>query len=40
MDRPPRYRLTEAEKDALLDEQGALIERLAARRAELEAALT
>ena len=39
MNRPPRYRLTDAEKDALLDEQGALIERLAARIAELEAAL-
>ena len=40
MNRPPRYRLTAAEKDALLDEQAALIERLAARIAELEAALT
>ena len=39
MNRPPRYRLTDAEKDALLDEQAALIERLAARVAELEAAL-
>jgi transposase len=38
MNRPPRYRLTDAEKDALLEEQGALIERLAARVAELEAA--
>ena len=36
---PPRYRLTDAEKDALLDEQAALIERLAARIAELESAL-
>jgi len=34
---PPRYRLSEAEKDALLLEQAALIERLAARVAELEA---
>ncbi len=39
MNRPPRYRLTDAEKDRLLDEQNALIERLAARIAELEAAL-
>ena len=39
MNRPPRYRLSDAEKDALLDEQSALIERLAARVAELEAAL-
>ena len=39
MNRPPRYRLTDAEKDALLDEQAALIERLAARVAELEAVL-
>jgi transposase len=37
MDKPPRYRLSEAEKDALLLEQAALIERLAARVAELEA---
>lgn len=34
---PPRYRLSETEKDALLAEQAALIERLAARIAELEA---
>ena len=34
---PPRIRLTEAEKDALLLEQAALIERMAARIAELEA---
>lgn len=34
---PPRYRLSEAEKDALLAEQAALIERMAARIAELEA---
>ena len=34
---PPRYRLSEAEKDALLLEQAALIERMAARIAELEA---
>ncbi len=40
MDRPSRYRLTAAEKKRLLDEQGALIERLAVRVAELEAALT
>ena len=33
----PRIRLTEAEKDALLLEQAALIERMAARIAELEA---
>ena len=31
MEKPPRYRLSEAEKDALLVEQAALIERLAAR---------
>lgn len=36
---PPRYRLRDAEKDALLLEQAALIERLAARVAELEALL-
>jgi len=36
---PPRYRLSDAEKDALLIEQAALIERLAARVAELEALL-
>lgn len=34
---PPRIRLTEAEKDALLLEQAALIGRMAARIAELEA---
>ena len=34
MEKPPRYRLSEAEKDALLVEQAALIERLAARVAE------
>lgn len=34
---PPRYHLSEAEKEALLLEQAALIERLAARVAELEA---
>ena len=39
MNRRLRYRLTDAEKDALLEEQAALIERLAARIAELEAAL-
>lgn len=37
MDTPPRYRLSDAEKDVLLVEQAALIERLAARVAELEA---
>jgi transposase len=37
MRKPPRHRLTEAEKDALLLEQAALIARLAARVAELEA---
>ena len=36
---PPRYRLSDAEKDALLFEQAALIERLVARVAELEALL-
>ncbi|HYH19757.1 MAG TPA: IS66 family transposase [Azospirillum sp.] len=36
---PPRYRLSDAEKDALLLEQAALIERLVARVAELEALL-
>jgi transposase len=35
---PTRYRLSDAEKDALLTEQAALIERMAARIAELEAA--
>ena len=34
---PLRYRLSEAEEDALLAEQAALIERMAARIAELEA---
>jgi transposase len=34
---PPRFGLSEAEKDALLLEQAAMIERLAARIAELEA---
>ena len=37
---PTRYRLSDAEKDALLLEQAALIERMAARISELEAALT
>src|SRR5512143_1308920 len=37
MTEPPRYRLSEAEKDALLVGQAARIERLAARVAELEA---
>jgi transposase len=36
---PFRYRLNDREKDALLSEQAALIERLAARVAELEALL-
>jgi transposase len=36
---PPCIRLTEAEKDALLLQQAALIERMAARIAELEARL-
>src|SRR5512135_2240350 len=43
MHRRPRYHLTDAEKDALLEEQleepAAVIERMAARIAELEAAL-
>ena len=37
MNRPPRIGLSEAEKDVLLLEQAALIERLAARISELEA---
>lgn len=37
MTRPPRYRLTDAEKDALLDRQAQLIEALMARIAALEA---
>ncbi len=36
---PFRYRLSDREKDALLAEQAALIERLAARVKELEALL-
>jgi len=36
---PVRYRLSDAEKDALLMEQAALIERMAARISELEAAI-
>jgi transposase len=36
---PFRFRLSEAEKDALLMQQAALIERMAARIAELEAAV-
>ena len=36
---PFRYRLSDREKDALLTEQAALIERQAARMAELEALL-
>jgi transposase len=39
MTSPFRYRLSDREKDALLTEQAALIERLAARVAELEALL-
>ena len=39
MPAPFRYRLSDREKDALLTEQAALIERLAARVAELEALL-
>ena len=39
MKTPTRYRLNEAEKDALLEEQAALIELMAARISELEAAL-
>lgn len=37
MEKPPIYRLSDAEKDALIRDQMALIERLAARVAELEA---
>ena len=37
MTNSPHYRLSDAEKDALLAEQAALIERMAARIAELEA---
>ena len=36
---PPRILLSDAEKDRLLIEQAAMIERLAARIAELEAML-
>ena len=36
---PPRFGLSDAEKDALLLEQAAMIQRLAARIAELEAIL-
>lgn len=36
---PTRFRLSDADKDALLMEQAALIERMAARIAELEAAI-
>jgi transposase len=39
MTQPFRYRLSDREKDALLSEQAALIERLAARVKELEALL-
>ncbi len=40
MARQSRYRLSDAEKDALLDDQAALIEKLAARIVNLEAALS
>lgn len=40
MTKGPRYRLSDAEKDALLDDQAALIEAMAARIAELEARLS
>lgn len=40
MTKRPRYRLSDAEKDALLDEQAALIEAQAVRIAELEARLS
>lgn len=40
MERRHRYRLSEAEKDALLDDQSALIDAQAARIKELEAALS
>lgn len=36
MEKPPTYRLTDAEKDALIADQAALIQRLAARVTELE----
>jgi transposase len=36
---PIRYRLSDADKNALLMEQAALIERIAERISELEAAL-
>ena len=36
---PPRYGLSDAEKDALLLEQAEMIQRLATRIAELEAIL-
>lgn len=36
MEKPPSYRLTEAEKDALIADQAALIQRLVARVTELE----
>ena len=39
MARPPRINLSDADKDRLLIEQASMIERLAARIAELEAAL-
>jgi transposase len=37
---PPRIHLSDADKDRLLIEQAAMIERLAARIAELEAVLS
>ena len=40
MVKQPRYRLSDAEKDALLDDQAALIEAQATRIKELEAALS
>jgi len=40
MERRHRYGLSEAEKDALLDDQSALIDAQAARIKELEAALS
>ena len=39
MSPPPRFRLSDAEKDALLLEQAEMIQRMATRIAELEAIL-